>query len=233
MTDALALESLGTRARRFAFPIPDALLALIFALAALIDFLPPATVAHIPRALLEGREDLVFALIVEGGFLMMQGTLVDIATRLKKRPPVWLIVLIVGGVLLFSGGQAWDVLKLAWSRGMVVFIPLLLSLGERGYLLWQMPVRRRVQKIAARALISNRIITGLGLLAVFVVMLIVSMSTDGGSAMDAMWPVLGAGALYFAIAAYDDYRVRQQKFADSPRVLFRYDVLGIDYLAPL
>ncbi|HEX6086547.1 MAG TPA: hypothetical protein VF266_18605 [Thermoanaerobaculia bacterium] len=233
MADALALESLGARARRFAFPVPDALLALIFALAALVDFLPDAALAHIPHALLQGREELVWVLMVEGGFLMMQGTLVDIATRLKKRPPVWLIVLIVGGVLLFGGGHAWDVLKIAWQRGLVVFIPLLLSLGERGYLLWQMPVRTRVQKIAARALISNRIITGLALLAVFVVMLIVSMSTGHTSATDAMWPVLAAGALYFAIAAYDDYRVRQKKFADAPRVLFRYDVLGIDYLAPL
>ena len=40
MADALALESLGARARRFAFPVPDAIVALIFALAALIDFLP-------------------------------------------------------------------------------------------------------------------------------------------------------------------------------------------------
>ena len=233
MADALALESLGTRARRFAFPVPDAIVALIFALAALIDFLPEAVVAAIPQALLEGRDDLVFALIVEGGFLMMQGTLVDIATRLKKRPPVWLIVIIVAGVLLFGGGHAWDVLKLAWQGGMIVFIPLLISVAERGYLLWHMPDRMRIQKIAARALISNRIVTGLALLGVFVVTMIISMSTNYTSAMGAMWPVLGGGALYFAIAAYDDWRVRQKKFAQAPRVLFRWDVLGIDYLEPL
>lgn len=233
MNDALLLETRGTRASRFAFPVPDALVALVFALAALIDFLPAPVLATLPRAMVQGREDLVFVLIVEGGFLMMQGTLVDIATRLKKRPPVWAIFLIVGGVLLFGGGHAWDVLKLAWERGMVVFIPLLVSVIERGYLLWYMPVRTRIQKIAARALISNRIITGLGLLAAFVVMLIVSMSTEGSGGEAGMWPVLAAGALYFGIAAYDDFRVRQKKFAESPRVLFRYDVLGIDYLDPV
>lgn len=231
--DALALESLGTRARRFALPVPDALLALIYALAALVDFLPTETFTYIPHWIIGAREELFFALVVEGGFLLMQGTLVDIATRLKKRPPVWLIVPIVAGVVMFTGGGAWEVLQMAWGRGMVVFIPLLISLAERGYLLWHMPSRTPIQKIAARALISNRIITGIALCFVMLAAVILSTVLTGSFEPNGPWPYLAAGAVYFAIAAYDDLRVRRKKFADSPRVLFRYDVLGIKYLEPL
>ena len=231
--DALALESLGARARRFAFPVPDALLALLYALAAVVDFLPVDILASIPAALFQAREGLFFALVVEGGFLLMQGTLVDIATRLKKRPPVWLIVLIVAGVVLFSGGGAWDVLRMAWEGGALIFIPLLLSLAERGYLLWYMPSRTPIQKIAARALISNRIITGLGLCGVILAAAITSVVLTGSFEPNSSWPYFAAGAVYFAIAAYDDVRVRGKKFAATPRVLFRYDALGIKYLDPL
>ena len=233
MTDALALESLGARARRLAFPVPDALLALIYALAAIVDFLPPDLLAYVPLAFQAVREELLFALLVEGGFLMAQATLVDIATRLKKRPPVWLIAVIVAGVLLFSSGGVQTVIAMAWDRGMLVFIPLLLSVIERGYLLWQMPSRTPIQKMAARALIGNRIITGLVLCAAMVAVNIAETSGDGPVRTIGLWPYLTAGALYFAIAAYDDVRVRGRRFAEKPRVLFRYDVLDIEYLSPL
>lgn len=212
---AVVFESLGARARRFAFPVPDAMLALLYALAAFGDVLP-----H------EMTEALAFGILIEGGFLLMQATLVDIATRLKKRPPFWLIPIMVGAILLFMGGSAWEVLKMAWDRGMAFFLPLLLSLLERGYILWQMPVRTRVQKIAARALIGNRIVTGI---ALCVLTLVASIALDSVGE----WLVFSASALYFGIAAYDDARVRRPKFAERPRVLFRYDVLHIEYLEPL
>lgn len=194
--------------------MPDAALAVIFACAAFLDRFPP-----------EARDELMFVLIVEGGFLMAQGTLVDIATRLQKRPPVWVIALILIGVMLFSQGS-FDVIKLAWQGGSLVFVPLLISLAERGTLLWRMPTRPTIEKIAARALISNRIITGLGLAA----LVTAAMLLDVGGSIP---PPLLAGAIYFAIAAFDDWRVRGRKFAKRPRVLFRYDAIGIDYLAPV
>jgi hypothetical protein len=232
MTDALALESLGARARRFALPVPDALLALIYALAASIEFLPTSILAYLPTAFYALRDELQFALFVEGGFLLMQGTLVDIATRLKKRPPVWLIPIILGGVLLFSDGSR-EVLKLAWERGMLVFLPLLVSLLDRGYLLWHMPSRTPIQKIAARALISNRIVTGLGLCGAMLVVVIVFVVTRGSFDPGSLWPFLTAGAIYFAVAAYDEVRVRGRRFAAAPCVLFRWDAIDIKYLDPL
>lgn len=200
------------RSGRLAYPIPDALTALVFAAAAAFDFFPPQV-----------RDDLGFALLAEGAFLMMQGTLVDIATRLKKRPPVWAVPLIFGAVLLFSD-YAREMVRFAWARGPVVFAPLLLSLVQRALVLWHMPVRPRIERIAARALVANRITTGLALLAVLTAAMIIGPPA---------WLFLTLGAIYFAIAAFDDWRVRGPKFAERPSVLFRWDPIGIQYLEPL
>lgn len=201
------------RANRFAFPVPDAVMAAILGAA-----------AALPLGFHQAQDELGFALLVEGGFLMMQGTLVDIATRLRKRPPLWAVALIVAAVVLFSG-EAMDVLRLAWRRGTVVFIPLLLSLAERAAVLWRMPGRPTIEKIAARALISNRITTALVLLALLTVAMLLGFT---GSAI-----TLAAGSIYFAIAAFDGWRVRGRKFAERPSVLFRFDPIGLKYLQPL
>lgn len=229
--DDLPLESLRTRVLsrggRFFGPIPDALMALVMALAALSPFIP------MPLFFAQQQLDLFFVLVVEGGFLLMQGTLVDIATRLKKRPPVWVIPIIVAAVALFSNGVL-DVLRMAWDRGAVVFIPLLVSLAERGTVLWTMPNRTRIQKIAARALIGNRITTGLALLGLITALMLIGVATDAYD-WNALGTVVtfGGGAVYFAVAAYDDARVRGAKFAERPRVLFRFDPIHIEYLEPL
>ena len=196
------------RVNRYAFPLPDAVMALLLTLA---HFVP-----------LPGAEQLAFGLIVEGGFLMAQATLVDIATRLRKRPPLWLAALIVGGVVLFSD-HALEVFALAWNRGSVVFLPLLLSLIERGAVLWRLPGRPRIERIAARALAANRITTGLGVLVLITLTIFLPLPLS---------PFL-AGAAYFAIAAFDGWRVRGRRFAEKPRVLFRFDPLHIEYLHPL
>ena len=206
-------------------------MALVFFAAALLDFFPNIA---IPPSLFEAREELMFVLFVEGGFLMAQGTLVDIATRLRKRPPIWVAALIVIGVMIFSQ-YTWDVIRVAWQRGSVVFLPLLVSIAERGTVLWRMPDRPQIEKIAARALIANRILTGLVLLGLMTAAMLIGVAFPqlyDFSAHSAKF-ILFAGALYFAIAAFDDWRVRGPKFAQKPRVLFGYDVIGIGYLEPV
>lgn len=221
------------RGRRFGVPIPDGLMAVIFALSALMDFLTPEQIARIPSMFFEYRQELVYVLFVEGGFLMMQGTLVDIATRLRKRPPIWTIPIIVAAVAIFSG-ESLSVLQFAWGRGAVVFLPLLISLAERGTVLWNMPKRSPIEKMAARALISNRITTGLVLFGLMTAVMIsgVIFNRFEWASLGA-WPPLAAGAIYFAVAAFDDWRVRGRRFAENPRVLFGWDVIDVKYLAPL
>jgi hypothetical protein len=231
MNEAADARSRALRARllqlgrRFAVPLPDAAMALVFAVAALMDVVPFAP------AMMEWRGELLFVLLVEGGFLLMQGTLVDIATRLKKRPPLWVIPIIAGVVVLFSD-HARLILQMAWERGAFVFIPLVISLGERATVLWRMPDRPRVEKIAARALIANRITTGLALLALMTLTMVAGVIwTD--LYLDDAWPVLTAGAVYFAVAAFDAWRVRGRRFAERPSVLFRFDLMHISYLEPV
>ena len=231
--DIKARAGLLQRGGRFAFPVPDALLALIFALAALIDFLTPEQLAHWPAGFIESRDELMLILMVEGGFLMMQGTLVDIATRLKKRPPIWLIPIILGAVVLFSG-HSFEMLKMAWREGGVVFTPMLLSLAERGTMLWTMPDRSRIQKIAARALIANRITTALGIGGLATIAMLIAVATGRFDTLSlGSWPLMLIGAVYFTVAAFDDWRVRGPAFAEYPRVLFRFDPIGITYLDPM
>lgn len=197
-------------------------MALVFAAAALVEFFFPL------------RDDLVYSLIVEGGFLLAQGTLIDIATRLRKRPPIWAAALIVIAVMLFSQ-NTMDVIRMAWQHGAVVFVPLLVSIAERGTVLWRMPGRPRIEKIAARALVANRISTGLwlfGLVTLAMIVGVVFPSLYDSTTIGAL-PTMIAGALYFAVAAFDDWRVRGAKFAAHPRVLFRWDTIGIDYLEPV
>lgn len=206
-------------------------MALLFVAAAALELIPPQ---NVPPGLFQARDELVFLLIVEGGFLMAQGTLVDIATRLRKRPPVWLAALIVIAVVALSG-HSLDIVKVAWQRGAVVFVPLLVSIAERGTVLWRMPGRPRIEKLAARALIANRITTGLALFGLVTLTMVLGVAF---SSFDHFGDIVGpaamiAGALYFGIAAYDDWRVRGAKFAEKPRVLFRYDPIDIDYLEPV
>jgi hypothetical protein len=233
LASVLARGTLLQRGGRFAVPLPDAFMAFFLGLAASIDFLPDSLLNSVPAAFLASRHELVFILIVEGGFLMMQGTLVDIATRLKKRPPVWLIIIIVAGVALFSG-HSLPVLQMAWHSGWVVFLPLLISLAERGAMLWHMPTRSPIEKMAARALIGNRITTGIGLFGLMTLTMVAMTIFTGFEWRNlGEWPPLAAGAIYFAVAAYDDWRVRGRKFAERPRVLFGFDPIDIKYLSPL
>lgn len=125
------------------------------------------------------------------------------------------------------------VLTAAWSMGAGVFVPLLLSLIERGAILRRMPERPRIEKIAARALISNRIITAVTLIGSFVAAIVIVVALTPREWPDESWPALAAGALYFTIAAFDDWRVRGRRFAERPRVLFGREVLRIEQLDPM
>jgi hypothetical protein len=168
--------------------------------------------------------------LFEGAFLMMQGTLVDIATRLRKRPPLWLVPLIGVVVLLFSP-HALEAVQGAWKMGSAVFIPIAISLISRFMVMWHMPECTDIQKLAARAQISNRIATGIGLLVIVTALMVAGVIMDRDLLSESVF--FGLASLHFAIAAYDDWRVRRQAFAKKPTVLFGFDVIHFKYLDPL
>jgi hypothetical protein len=218
---------LSPGAARVTHSLPDALLAALFALAVAAEFLPQNAVLS---PIVQHRFDLYFAMYVEAGFLILQLALVDFATSLKKPLPTGAIIFIVVFLTLFLGLPG-EVLRAAWSMGIFVFVSMVLSLIERGSILRRMPERPPIEKIAARALISNRIVTAVTFIGSFLVaMLIVGLSPYPWP--DESWPQLAAGALYFAIAAFDDWRVRGRRFAESPRVLFGYEVLRVQQFNP-
>ena len=216
---------------RFGFPaLSDGAMALVYAFAAVALLMPVTFLGGFLHAFMLLPDELFYGLLIEGGFLMMQGSLVDVATRLQKRPPVWAVIAIGVGLLIFSP-YALDIVKLAWGHGAIALVPLAISLAGRFTVLWHMPDQPRVAKLAARALIANRISTGLGLLALVTALLVAELALH----RELLGPhvFFGAGALYFAIAAFDDWRVRRPQFAERPRTLFRFDPIGVEYLAPL
>lgn len=212
---------------RVTHSLPDAILAALFALAAAAAFLPENALA---QSILQNRNQLYFTLYVEAGFLILQLALVDLATRLHKQLPTGAIIFIVIGLTLYLG-LPLNVLVAAWSMGAAVFLPLVLSLIERGAILRHMPERPRVEKMAARALISNRILTAITLLGSFVAAIIIVVALTPREWPDESWPQLAAGAVYFGIAAIDDWRVRGRRFAENPRALFGWELLRVREVA--
>lgn len=186
----------------------------------------------VSQSITQNRNELYFAMYIEAGFLILQVGLVDMATRLNKQLPTGTIIAIVVALTLFLG-LPLEVVRAAWSMGIWVFVSMLFSLIERGAILRRMPERPRIEKIAARALISNRIITALAFLGSFVTAIVIVVALTPYEWPDQSWPSLAAGAIYFAIAAFDDWRVRGRRFAENPRVLFGYEVLRIRQLDPL
>lgn len=210
--------------------LSDGVTALMFAVAAVVSFLWRATPAADP--LLHLHEQLGLGLMIDGGFVLLSATLVDIATRVKARPPLWAVVLIAGTVFMFYGGFA--VLQKAWALGGAVLVPVVSSLVDRAAVLWHLPRKTRIEKIGARALVSNRINALLVAGFLFVAMIIGGMVWPGADDLvTGPWLYLAAGALYFAIAAYDSVRVRGSRFAARPTVLFGFDPIRIEYLEPV
>jgi hypothetical protein len=181
------------------------------------------------------RESLYFVAFAEVMFCLGQGTLTDISTRLRKRPPWWLLL----GIVLLLGvmyPEVFTLLVATFQQGWPVFVPFLWSVLERLRELWTMPGAPVLEKLRRRALVSDRIALVLVFGGTAVAVAAVSYAIDderGGFALverQVAWWL----AVAFATAAYDIWRVHRPAFARQPRALFgRFDPLGVDYLAPL
>lgn len=204
--------------------LPELSLALAFLAAAAL----PERVG--PRM----RETMYFVVIVEVLFCTGQGTLTDIATRLRKPPPWWLGLLILGGLLLFNMQVLGLTAGLVREGGWLVALPFLWSLVERGRELWTMPRASRLEKLRRRALVSGRIslvLVGGGVAIAAMAASYLVDDVDGGFPFverNAGW---GLAAL-FGLAAFDVWRVHRPAFAGRPRALFgAFDPLRVTDLS--
>jgi len=204
--------------------LPELSLALAFLAAALL----PERVG--PRL----RETMFFVVIVEVMFCMAQGTLTDIATRMRKPPPWWLGVLIVAGVLLFTTPAVGITTGLVREGGWLVASPFLWSLVERGRELWTMPLAPRLERLRRRALVSGRIslvLVGGGVAVAAMCASYLVDDVDGGGPFVERYAAWGLAAL-FGLASYDAWRVHRPAFARRPRALFgAFDPLRVSDLS--
>lgn len=160
------------------------------------------------------------ALVAEGASLMFFCTLVDIATRVRKRPPWWLAILLVGAVLLVYP-ELIHVLRLAWSEGLWVFLPLAWSLVERVRELWTLPLAADDEKIRRRTLTFDRLWTGfvLGMIAAVCCLGLAWLSEEGSLVLHRPIVPVSIGLLFYGIAAFNVWRVYQSAFAKRPSSL--------------
>jgi hypothetical protein len=202
---------------------------LTLALAALVLAVAPDTYGA------RVREGLTFVALVELFFCMGQATLTDVATRIRKAPPWWLGILILGGIALLNP-EIVTMTRAVFREGWPIFLPYAWSLVERGRELWTMPQAPPLEKLRRRALVSGRMAILLVVAGTAVVVMCVSYLVDadrGGAALldrTAGWWLLVA----FALATWDVWRVHRRAFARRPRALFgRFDPLGVKDLSPI
>jgi hypothetical protein len=178
---------------------------------------------------------IMLALAAEGASLMFFCTLVDIASRVSKRPPWWLLILVVGGVLLMSPDLI-DVLKVAFDAGLWIFIPLAWSLLERIRELWTLPGASKDEKIRRRTLTFDRLWVGICIagFAITCAIGVALLSEDGLGALARPLLPLGVGLAFYAIAAFNAWRVHQASFTKRPTSLVPWLDRGDGtYLSPL
>jgi hypothetical protein len=181
------------------------------------------------------REGLTVVALTEVMFSLAQATLTDVATRLRKRPPWWVLLAIVLGLgLLYP--ETMTMLRGAFAEGWAVFVPFAWSVLERLRELWTMPEASRLEKMRRRALVGGRITIVLvfGFAAVAVAGVSYLLGWDPGGAdllgRTAGWWLAAA----FAVAAADIVRVHLPSFARRPRALLHFmDPLGVEYLEPV
>src|SRR6185295_2315102 len=148
--------------------------------------------------------------------------LVEVASRRRQPPTLWVGLLTFAALLVFCP-TVLMLAKWSWHGGVWVFLPFLWSMGERLRQLWTLPRASLLEKIRTRALAFDRYQTGfVGYIVMFLVLLVSLMVSD-----DEHFPNLAAElampsflALFFAIACIDEIRVHGEGFARSPRLLW-------------
>ncbi len=181
-------------------------------------------VLFVPRVQAWINIEIIFLiLIIEGGMLMANATLIDLASRLKKPPPWWLAIIILAGVIFMSPG-GMTTLQMAWLGGAWFFLPTLWSMFERIREMWTLPKASTLEKIRRRTLTFDRLYTGLLLAGCCVVVgIYLAIKNEGSMPIDiqssmAPWFLLGM----YGISSFNVWRVYQNNFAKSKSSLFPF-----------
>ncbi len=178
---------------------------------------------------------LMLAAMADGATLMLSVSLVDVASRLRRPPRWWLGILICAGILIMYA-DVIVLLKEAWTLGLWVFAPFAWSILERMRELWTLPNATTIEKIRRRTLTFDRLYSALVIAGVGVAaMILVAIFRDEGFTFDllpnlAPWVLLA----FYAIAAFNVWRVHTLGFANLPRSLWPHIDQGQNnYLNPL
>lgn len=164
---------------------------------------------------------LMLVAMVDGATLMASATLIDLASRLKQAPPWWLAVPIIGAVPILYPDVFWA-LRTAWRNGMWVFLPLAWPILERIREVWTLPSASDVEKIRRRTLTFDRLYS-----AIVMGWLIFAGALAASFALDVElssilhehnlpWVMLA----FYAIAAFNAWRVHRPAFVRRPRSLW-------------
>jgi hypothetical protein len=189
-----------------------------------------------PEHLLKPSSDgLMFAAMADGATLMLSATLVDVASRLKRMLPWWLLLLIAVGILLMYP-DTFAMLTMGWAMGFWIFLPFAWSLIERLRELWTLPSASPIEKIRRRTLTFDRLYTGLIIGGVCVAGMIINALLNEGSMELGLtervlpWLMLA----FYSVAAFNAWRVHRPGFSKRPRSLWPWiDQDQATYLDPI
>lgn len=227
-----AIATTESNARRIWNAVPDAVLAVLFLTITWSSWYEvPISGVWLGDGsqLLDMNHPMVLViLVIEVGFLLPQLTLTDVATRIRKRPPWWLIPpLAIGLIVLAPGGM--DFVKVLLNNQPLLLVPALWSVFHRARQLWELPGTPALTRMRVRALANGRANVG-GLL--IVVMLALSIAQTSGwefanTLMQASVHTALLAAIYFAATAFDCWRVGGAGFARSRKPLLWLDLIGV------
>jgi hypothetical protein len=178
---------------------------------------------------------LMFA---EVGSLMLNASLVDVATRLQRPPSIgWGLFIVLG--LMVLNPISFSTIASSWSLGWMMFLPQGWSMVERFRRIWILPRVSKLDKIRTRALTFDRLYLGvhIAMLSLVSGFLYWAVNDYRGNPVDGVifdivlpWVLL----VFFAANAWNTLRVYQDKFAKKPKSMMPwFDKGDATYLDPL
>jgi len=220
--------------------LPDLLLGLMFAypainLASGYQF-EQWLAARIPGWTGIDTQMLLLIAALEVVLLWPQLTVVDLATRVLKRPNPFVVVVValIGGAWLLGFFEE-RLPEFDQSHFTAVSLPILWALWQRVQMLWTLPGKPRLERQRVRAIMVGRFNIAFAVAAPVAVyelgLSVLSIATGsdwGSSTLTQFHPVpYIVVSLYFLLASFDQWRVGGAAFAQRPRPFLWWDFIDV------